>query len=285
MILIADSGSTKTDWVLLQTKSDTILSNIKTQGINPVFLSRDRIRAVICEELIPHLSADSLQSVSEIYFYGAGCREEFVPSMESLLRELFPHAREVSVNSDMLGAACAVCGHKEGLACILGTGMNSCLFDGNHMTKNVPSLGFILGDEGSGAVMGKLLLNNVYKGFFKEQVKEELERTYQLSISTIIQRVYREPMPSRFLASLALFVHDHLNDDQVKQMVIDNFRSFFQKNIILYHRPDLEVGAVGSVAFYFKEQLIEAAQLEGIRMGRMMKSPINGLIEYHSHKT
>jgi hypothetical protein len=92
-------------------------------------------------------------------------------------------------------------------------------------------------------------------------------------------------MPSRFLASLALFVHDHLNDDQVKQMVIDNFRSFFQKNIILYHRPDLEVGAVGSVAFYFKEQLIEAAQLEGIRMGRMMKSPINGLIEYHSHKT
>lgn len=281
MILIADSGSTKTDWVLLQTKSDTFLSNIKTQGINPVLLSNDRIRTIICEELIPHISADSLQSVSEIYFYGAGCREEFIPTLELLLREIFPHAGVVSVNSDMLGAARAVCGHKEGLACILGTGMNSCLFDGNQMTRNVPSLGFILGDEGSGAAMGKLLLNNVYKGVFRNQVKEELERTCHLSIATIIQRVYRESMPNRFLASFALFIHDHLNDNQIRQMVIDNFRSFFQKNIILYQRPDLEVGAVGSVAFYFKEQLLEAAQLEGIKMGRIMKSPVNGLIEYH----
>ena len=275
MILIADSGSTKTDWAL-QSASGALV-RFHTQGINPFHQDRAVIAEIFRQELLPQLDPEK---VSRVCFYGSGGRPELEPVMTSLLQEAFPQAEQVEAHSDLLGAAHALCGHNYGIASILGTGANSCLYDGRRIIANTPALGYILGDEGSGGVLGKLFLHELYKGVLSEKICSEFEREYGLTMADVIQRVYREPMPNRFLASLAPFIHRHLSDDAVRQIVIRNFRDFFRYNIRPYGLSDMPVSFVGSIAFHFRDQLTEAALAENFRLGKILQSPIEGLVEY-----
>ena len=275
MILIADSGSTKTDWAL-QSASGA-LARFHTQGINPFHQDRTVIAGILRQELLPQLDPEK---VSRVCFYGSGVRPELEPVMTSLFQEVFPQAEQVEAHSDLLGAAHALCGHNYGIASILGTGANSCLYDGRRIIANTPALGYILGDEGSGGVLGKLFLHELYKGVLSEKICSEFEREYGLTMADVIQRVYREPMPNRFLASLAPFIHRHLSDDAVRQIVIRNFRDFFRYNIRPYGLSDMPVSFVGSIAFHFRDQLTEAALAENFRLGKILQSPIEGLVEY-----
>lgn len=276
MIVIADSGSTKTDWALVE---DVQYSVETTQGINPFHQSRGEILRILREELLPHIDA---KSVSDVYFYGSGIRPEMESVMEDMLREVFSHANVVEAHSDLLGAARALCGHGEGIACILGTGGNSCLYDCDHIVKNTPALGYILGDEGSGAVLGKRFLHDLYSGVLSDKIKIDFEVSTRLSLPEIIRRVYREPMPNRFLASLSPFIHDHLNHPAVRQLVIDCLTDFLRIHIAPYQRPDLPISFVGSIAWYYQNELHEAADAFGYKIGTVMRTPLEGLVCYHS---
>ena len=278
MILIADSGSTKTDWALQSAPGS--LERFHTQGINPFHQDRTVIVEILRRELLPQLD---LETISNVFFYGSGVRPEQEPVMISLLQEAFPYAKQIEAHSDLLGSARALCGHNYGIASILGTGANSCLYDGETIIQNTPALGYILGDEGSGGVMGKLFLHALYKGVLSENIRSEFEQEYGLTMSDVIQRVYREPMPNRFLASLAPFIYSHLSDAVVYRLVVDNFRDFFRYNIRPYGHPEMAVSFVGSIAWYFRDQLSEAAAAEGFRLGTILQSPIEGLIKYHQN--
>lgn len=275
MFLIVDSGSTKTDWCLAD--NGKIAQCISTQGINPFHQSEEEISHIIGEELVPQIKTD----VAQIFFYGSGCREELCPNVERVLRRHFPYATTVSVANDLLGAAKAVCGDNEGIACILGTGSNSCLYDGQRIVANIPPLGYILGDEGSGAVLGRLFLNALYKGALSEDLKIIFEEETQLTMAEIISKVYRKPMANRFLASLSPFISKHIDDERVAAIVIDNFRQFFLRNVAAYGRSDLPVGFVGSIASHYRIQLAEAAADAGFIIGNIVKSPIEALVKYH----
>lgn len=275
MILIADSGSTKTDWALVSDQSSTVVA---TQGISPVHQSDAQIRQILADELLPQLSA---ADVDAVYFYGSGVRSDKEAPMASLLQNLFPAAGAVEAHSDLLGAARALCGHKEGVACILGTGANSCLYDGSQVVQNTSALGYILGDEGSGAVLGRTLLNGIYKGVLSKEIENLFEGETGLTLNEVIERVYRQPLPNRFLASLAPFIHRHLDDSDVCSMVISCFCEFFSKNIKPYNHLDLPVGFVGSVAWYFSDELREAAEMTGFSVGAILQSPISALMAYH----
>ena len=275
MILIADSGSTKTDWVLSANPQQVI----HTQGINPFHQSAAEMAAILSGELLPQLSVGDVGSVC---FYGSGVRPELEPLMANLLKEAFPQAERVEAHGDLLGAARALCGRNEGIASILGTGANSCFYDGEAILQNTPPLGYILGDEGSGAVLGKLLVNALYKDRLSNKIVADFQRQTGLDMPAVIARVYRQPIANRFLASLCPFIHDHLGDPCLKSLVIDAFRDFFRINIAPYRRRDLPVAFVGSVAWFFSQQLTEAAAAEGFCVGTVCRSPLLGLLRYHA---
>ena len=277
MILIADSGSTKTDWAVVD--DGRMVASMATQGINPFHQDTDNIAAVIETELLPKMGDIYPE---EIYFYGSGCREDKVEMMCSILGRAFPHCARIEAQGDLLAAARAVCGANEGIACIMGTGANSCLYDGKRVVENTPPLGYILGDEGSGAVLGKLFVNALFKGQLPESLKDEWLSETGLSINIIINKVYREPLANRFLASTSKFIRQHLEVKQLEEMVVDNFREHFRRNVNRYGRKDLPVGAIGSVAYYYREQLEKAAMAEGYSLGKVMRSPMDGLMRYHS---
>ena len=277
MKLIADSGSTKTDWKLESVNGSLLTGEGGgrglTQGINPFHMSEDTILDILRNELLPQL--DSVRSsIEEIEFYGAGCTVAKISVMKALLSEVFPSAKSVVVGSDMLGAAKALLGKNEGIACILGTGANSCLYDGEKIISNVSPMGYILGDEGSGAVLGKTFINELYKGGHQEFISI-FEKETNLTQADIIQKVYREALPNRFLASLSKFIGAHIAEEQwIEDMVVNCFRDFFRKNVRHYNRKDLSVSFVGSVAYYYQIQLKKAAEMEGFVIGKVLKSPL-----------
>lgn len=274
-VLIADSGSTKTDWTLLD--GVRVITRLQTRGINPFHQTADDIHTVL-------LSLTSQFSFSDyqlsIYFYGSGVRPELEEPMCRLLSEAIPSAIHVEAHSDLLGAAVALCGHEAGVACILGTGANSALYDGQRITQNTPPLGYILGDEGSGAVLGIRVLNALLKGRLPASMREAFFSQMQMTEADVIARVYRQPLANRWLASLSPFIHDHLGDPGVRDIVVGNFRDFFCRNVVPYGRRDLPVSAVGSVAWYYRDELAEAARLEGFTLGRIERAPMDALIEH-----
>ncbi len=297
MKLIADSGSTKTDWTLLhdtgRRADEVFVKTFKTQGITPVHQSPAEIRQILVQELMPQLSTFSraelvhskiletpLLSNINVFFYGSGCTPANVPMMKQMLGEVFS-PQKVEVYSDLMAAARALCGHEEGIACILGTGANSCLYDGENIVQNTPPLGYILGDEGSGAVLGKLFVNALFKDAQFADIRDAYLAETKLTMPLIINKVYREPLANRFLASTSVFIYQHLEFRPLRQMVVDNFRSFFQRNLVQYQRRDLPVHAVGSIAFNYQEELKEAAEKEGFTIGHLLATPMEGLIEYH----
>ena len=274
--LIADSGSTKTDWALIGSTFNASVRRLTTQGINPFHQDVSSIRRILTEELLPQLDDDG--KIERIRFYGSGIRPEQQCKMENLLNQLFPSATDVQARGDLVGAARALFGSETGIACILGTGANSCVYDGHDIVANTPPLGYILGDEGSGAVLGRLFLNAVYKGRLETSLRNSFEQWTGMTMEQIITRVYRQPLANRWLASLSVFIHDHLDSPSVESLVIDNFRDFIRHNILPYGCNDLPLRAVGSIAFYYQEQLRIAAREVGISLDIVMRSPIDGLI-------
>lgn len=267
MIIIADSGSTKTDWLLGD-------QAIETVGLNPIRDSEEQIKQVIRN--LPQLPA------SEIYFYGAGCISPYSYTIVSALACRFPDAL-ICVESDMLGAARATCGNEPGIVAILGTGSNSCLYDGKQMVENVSPLGFILGDEGSGAVLGRTLVGDALKGQLGDELRACFLQYFNLTPQDIIDKVYRQPMPNRFLASLVPFLRDYRHEPLIHELIVKQFKSFIRRNILLYN-SDLDVHFVGGVAATFQSELLEAAEGENIKIGSILLRPIDGLRRFHARK-
>ena len=269
MKLTADSGSTKTTWLLNTNGAEKLY--FYTQGINPFHMDIETMESILKEELLPQLQSSGFP-IDDIEFYGAGCTIEKSVILKNILQKIFPSSKSVIVGSDMLGAAKALFNNEPGIACILGTGSNSCLYDGEKIVENISPMGYILGDEGSGAVIGKTFLNCLYKGKHRDFINV-FETETGLTLPDIINKVYLGPLPNRFLASLCPFIHSHLTEQWIEEMVIDCFRKFFENNIKHYNSY-LNIGFVGSVAFYFKEQLYKAAEKEGSLITKIMKEPL-----------
>ena len=270
MRLIADGGSTKVEWVLLDENNDETL-RATTLGINPLILSAEAVADSISgfAKNYPATAA-----AEEIEFYGAGCNATGSAIIRECLQKAYPDARKICVGSDIIGAARALLGSEEGIACILGTGANSCLWDGHEIVRQTPALGFILGDEGSGAVLGKLFINALYKGVLPEELKTEFEQAYDTDMLGVIEHVYRQPGPNRWLASLSPFIHEHLHIAEVERLVEQNFEQFIVRNLLPYQRPDLPVCFIGSIAMHYREQLTRMMERHGLTVGRIQKSPL-----------
>lgn len=269
MQLIADSGSTKTSWYLAG-------QYIETLGINPVRDNTCEISNII--NSLPDVP------VREIFFYGAGCIPPFKQSIHEILSHKYPEAK-INVESDMLGAARATCGQSTGLVGILGTGSNSCLYDGKKIVENISPLGFILGDEGSGAVLGRTLVGDALKGQLGEELRHCFLEEMHLTPTLIIERVYRQPQPNRFLASLVPFLHTHQSHPTIQELLLNEFRRFFRRNIAQYKQPDLPVHLVGGIASAFQAEIRSAAEIEGYHVGQILQTPIETLTHYHTNSS
>ena len=276
MKLIADSGATKTDWCIGQNQADAHI--IQTQGINPFHQSKEHIALVLGEELLPQLMP--AECITHIYFYGSGCTPEKSIVVKDALQMFFPEA-DIHVYSDLLGAARALCGKEQGIACILGTGSNSCEFDGERITSNISPLGYILGDEGSGAVLGKLLVSNCLKGQLPKNICTAFLEHVGISPAEIIDKVYRQPQANRFLASLTPFLSANREKPEIQTLLLSCFTDFFVRNVMQYNYLHCKVHFTGSIAWYFQEEVKTAAQSLNIQTGRFIKNPIHGLINYH----
>jgi len=293
MKLIADSGSTKTNWCLID--GEKIVEEIQSLGINPFYQSEMEIRAAIMsgfqdfkfqisnaeqDNADCHLKSD-IWNVSEIFFYGAGCSfEEKKHTLKCVLEYFFPMAN-IEIQSDMLGAARALLGRNAGIACILGTGSNSCFYDGEKITKNVSPLGFILGDEGSGAILGKLFIADLLKNRLLENLKNRFFEQTKTTPEEIMENVYRKSFPNRYLAGFTHFLAENITENSIKKLVQNSFVQFFERNVKQYDYQNFEVHFVGSVAWYFREILTESAKISGVKIGRIEQNPMEGLMEFH----
>ena len=280
MILLADSGSTKTDWGLVE--NGKLVKRLRTSGMNPFQMSGEAITEEIKTHLVPELPGTVLD---EVHFYGAGCTKEKQPIVERALRANLTINGECELASDMLGSARGICGHKPGIACILGTGSNSCSYDGKNLVKNVSPLGFILGDEGSGAVLGKLLVGDVLKNQMPEAITKRFFEKYKLTSAEIIDRVYRQPKPNTFLASFVPFLEENIDEPKIYNLVKESFRSFLRRNVMQYDGwQTLPIGFNGSIAKIYKKPLLEALEEEGMHLGRIIQAPMEAMVEYHVEK-
>jgi N-acetylglucosamine kinase-like BadF-type ATPase len=286
MILIADSGSTKTDWRLIDRNNKEYKFN--TVGFNPFFQDSTMIANELNQLLGPEVSTIT-QSTNEelsIYFYGAGCSSnEKCDIVKTALTNVFPKAI-VEVDHDLLAAARSLLGKKEGIAAILGTGSNSCHFNGKEIISNVASLGYILGDEGSGAFIGKHFIQDYLNKDLPPNIAAHFYETYNLSKENILDAVYKQPMPSRFLASFSKFINQHKNENYFVDLIEYNFKQFFKKHICKYEKHrELELSCVGSVAFYYSDILRSVAERKNVTIGKIIESPITDLTSYHLSHT
>ena len=271
-ILVCDSGSTKADWLYANCDSEEA---VRTDGINPVRDSGESINRIVAS--LPDWKPEY------ICFYGAGCIEPYSASVRKALQERFPKAL-VSVESDLLGAARALFGHEEGIACILGTGSNSCLYKNGQITANVPPMGYILGDEGSGAVLGRQLVSDIVKGQLSQELKDAFMEEFQLTPALIVENVYRKPAANRFLASLCPFLSKHRDYDEIQRLLASEFERFLRRNVLLYNRPDLEIRYVGSISVHFEHELRNVHAKMGLKMGDVLASPVKKMMFFH-HKS
>lgn len=278
MKLIADSGSTKTSWKLIgPTGSSTA---IKTQGINPFFRSEEDIYQELKQSLLPETGTD----VQEIYFYGAGIvNPEKGEIIRRALSRLYTQAT-IEAHSDVLGAAIALFGNQPGIACILGTGSNACLFDGEKIIQGISPLGFILGDEGSGAVMGRKLLGDYFKEVMPAALREEFSNRFNLTREEALNRVYRTEKPNQFLAQFVPFLSEHKNSVYCHELVQQSFMEFFERNVAKLPRySSYPIGFIGSVAWHFSQILDTTASYFGFEHTTLIKDPIDGLEKYYSN--
>lgn len=280
MILIADSGATKTEWACISRDGATRIG-FYSQGYNPNYITGTQIVADIRANLPEGLSPDL---VDEIYFYGAGVTELQYPFMEKTLREVFTKASEVFIAMDTLASCRALLQREPGFAAILGTGANSCLYDGCNEGLNVDSCGFILGDEGSGGYLGKRLITDYIRHNMPERVYKRVGKELGRTNDELIDVIYTKPFPNRFCAQYARFIHDSLDfDPYFPALVTDAFRKFFER--IVTHYPDYQkytFNSVGSVGYFFKSLLEPVVKEFGMKMGTVLQAPMEGLIQYHT---
>lgn len=279
MQLIADSGSTKTSWRLV--KDDNTTTEASTIGYNPAYFSTENMEASLRELLLPQLGV-SPEAITAIYFYGAGCSTpKSIAVVEAAFRSIFPTAY-IFVDHDLLGAARALCGKSPGVACILGTGSNSCAYDGHDITDNVPSLGFMLGDEGSGASLGRRLV----RAFFYRELPKELEAAFQekyaLDKEAIFTHVYKSELPSRYMAQFTRFMGENSEHPFIREMIKAEFAAFVDTQVAKYADVEQQpVHFLGSIAFYFKPLLEEVLAERGFTFGRLLREPIEALVAFH----
>ena len=283
MILTADSGSTKCHWALVEGKGASEDAKIiETRGINPVTCSSEQVKEIIAEGLLPQIKATEVEG---IYFYGAGCIANAPATLElqRTLQEIFPQATTIVVATDMLGAAHALCGHDKGIVCILGTGSNSAFYDGEQLAKNIPPLGYILGDEGGGANLGKTFVSNALKGLMPSEIVDLMYEECQTSYAQIIESVYRKPNANRYLASFVPFMARHRDRVEIRRCIDLAFDNFIERNLLQY--PDVEklpINFVGSIAAVFEQELTEALSRHSLTLGKIERSPIGGMVKYHT---
>ena len=277
MIVIGESSSTRTEWTLVD--HGVVVEHAETVGLNPYFLSRREISHNVRLELP---EAFFKRRWNHVYFYGAGCSNpEKNKIVESSLVAQFK--TPVTVMSDLLGAARGLLVHEPGLACILGTGSNSCLFDGQDIVRNVRSLGFILGDEGSGAALGRIFLGDVLKGLAPRELSEAFFSKFKVTPDVIMDAVYNNASANRNLREYSFFLSEHLDHEYVVSLIDREFSRFFERNLCQYDDYDkLPVAFVGSVATTYSELLLDVAQRYGVRVQKIVRSSMPGLVTYHS---
>ena len=277
MILIADSGSTKTDWCLIENNGNEI--SFSTEGYNPCYMSSEEIEKSISKSLPFDVACNK---VKKVHFYGAGCYEDKFPVMTQALQKIFSNA-EFEIAMDLLASARALLGDSPGFAAILGTGTNSCLYDGKKITMNVDSMGFIMGDEGSGAYIGKRFLGDYIRGYMPAEVKERFWNDYRITPDELIDRIYTKPMANRFCSSFCKYIRENMpKHEYYTRIVEDSFRDFFRNIVCGY--PDFNkylFNCVGSIAFYFRDILENIASEFDMEMGTILSCPMDGLKKYH----
>ena len=281
MILIADGGSTKCNWCQLDDAQNRAYFN--TEGYNPDFMDTAAIVASLIRNLPDTLSRDQ---VREVYFYGAGVSSaKKAEVIAGALRQLFSRAK-VTVTEDLLAAARALLGRQPGFAAILGTGTNSCLYDGEKITYNVDSLGYFLGDEGSGSFFGKRLLRDYMRGLLPDGLQEIFKETYSLgSRNDILNQLYNQPLPNRYLASFAKFAYDYNNVSYCRDIVLEGFEAFFHNLVLHYPRyQEYTFNCVGSVGYNFRDVLAQVARGHGMEVGKIIRSPIDDLVTFHEER-
>lgn len=287
MILIADSGSTKTDWRLIDEKKE--IHQFRTQGINPYFQTTSDISEMLQNELLAELNTSKFPYLEKnklaIHFYGAGCKAEDKKKIVfDALNTAFKNAK-IKIESDLLGAAHALCGRQKGIVAILGTGSNTCYYDGNIIAENKTSTGFILGDEGSGAHIGKTLIQAYLNDEMPIELSKRFFERFKLSKDEIIDVVYKKPMPNKFLASFSKYVYQNIKEQYYIDLVTNCFNQFFDKHICKYSQhKEVSFNCVGSVAFYYSNLLRAIATNRGIIVGTILESPIAALSLYYTEE-
>jgi glucosamine kinase len=275
--LIADSGATKAEWCLINNGKKKILF---TQGISPYFLSTEGIAEIVRTELSKELKKIT---VGQLFYYGTGCSNlQNAKSVKKALQQVFPSAR-VTVNTDLMAAARAVCGHQKGIACILGTGSNSCYFNGKKIIKNSPGLGYVLGDEASGAYLGKKVIQYYLYNTFDEDLRSRFDAKFVTTPAEILNNVYKQPLPNRYLASFAMFLAENRGHYMIENILEDGLNDFFFQHLCKYAEVwKYPVNFVGSVAYGFKDVIKELCHSYEFELGTILKNPMEGLIKYHS---
>jgi N-acetylglucosamine kinase-like BadF-type ATPase len=276
MILVADSGSTKTTWCLINPKSGK-KELFQTAGINPFYQDE----ATIVNALRTDFETPQ-RNFEAIYFYSAGCANPVISKVAYGALNNFFNTNTLKVESDLMAAAHALCGTSEGIACILGTGSNSCHYNGSEVVENVSPLGFILGDEGSGAVIGKKLLSDILKKQLPENVRESFFRKYRTDSIEILENIYKKPFPNRYAAGFTKFLSENKSEPSLRNLVLNAFDEFITRNVLQYKMVrELPVHFTGSVAFFFSDLLDTAMKKHRLKLGNIIKDPINGLIDFH----
>jgi N-acetylglucosamine kinase-like BadF-type ATPase len=277
MIVIADMGATKCDWSFAD--GSTVINNVQTKGFNPYFYSTSEIISLLKEDF----ESKKFDDIKEVYLYGAGCSNDHKKKVvEDAVSHYFPTAK-VEVDHDLLGSARALCGKSPGIACILGTGSNTCLYDGTDVIANNPSLGFLLGDEGSGGHLGKELVKAYYYGELPKDLSDAFEQECNINKDQLLDDIYATSKPNAMLAQYTKFMNDHKENPVVHQLIKECFDEFFRRHIYKYDNyQKLPINFVGSIAYHFREILEEVAKAHNCSVGLVVKAPVGKLIEFHS---
>ncbi len=276
MILVGDSGSTKTDWRLIE--NNQIKSQHACKGLNPHFHSSD----TILEEIKICFDLELSNQVSEVHFYGSGCSTDEKKQIVSKGFKAHFTKAKLFIEHDLLGAARAACGKQKGLSGILGTGSNCCLYDGISIIQENRSGGFMIGDEGGGVHIGKLVLKNYIEKRFSEDLMNRFEKRYQTNYDEILTNLYKKTYPNRYMASFSRFAYHNRKEQVIQEMILNCFRAYFENQVCRFEaHQKLPLNLVGSIAFYYQDLIRAVAEEYTVRIGAILEKPISGIANFH----
>jgi len=274
--LIADSGATKTEWCIVGGKKR---SSFFTTGISPYHMDQEKIESLLKDELTSIIRKTNFSS---IYYYGTGCYTKVNANIVKRALQKVLLSDDVNVTHDLMGAAIALCGHTNGFASIIGTGSNSCFFNGTKIIQNSPGLGYVLGDEGSGAYLGRMVLQHFLYKQFDQELMDRFTDTYSLTKAEILQKIYKEPYANRFLATFAKFLSSNRGHYIIENIIEDGLRDFFDVHLIQYkNHASYPFHFVGGISFHFKDKIKELCNYYGLELGKIIKQPMEGLVDFH----